>query len=115
MALINQNPAFNSQSKGIREFPITESSFLMNVHYDPNTLQAVVTMKGGSQYIYNMVFPMTIDQWMQSPSKGKFFAENIRGKFKMRSRIIDKTVGKPVGGPNGKPNRSRRHPRNGRG
>lgn len=93
MATLNQNPAFNQPSKGIRDFPINESSFLMNVHYDPNTLQAVVTMKGGSQYVYNMVFPMTIDQWMQSPSKGEFFSKNIRGKYKMRTRMIDKTVG----------------------
>lgn len=100
MASINQNPALNPQQKA-REFPIIESSFLMNVHYDPATLQCVVTMKNGSQYIYNMVFPMVIDQWMQAPSKGKFYAESIRGKFSMHSRIVNKTTG-PRGGYHGR-------------
>lgn len=93
MALINQNPAFNAASKTAREFPIIESSYLQHVHYDPNTLQCVVTFKNGSQYVYNMVFPMTVDQWMQSPSKGQFYAKNIRGKYKMKARIVNKTVG----------------------
>src|ERR1051325_11802289 len=101
MALINQNPAFGPQSRAVREFPVVESSLLQNVHYDPNTLQCVVTLKGGSQYVYNMIFPMVVDQWMQAPSKGQFFVKNIRGKYAMKYRMINKTVG-PRGGQNGR-------------
>ena len=110
MALLNQNPALQPmQGKSqMREFPINDSSFLMAVKYDPSTLQCDVTMKNGGQYIFYMIFPGVIDQWMQAASKGKFFATSIRGKFKS-ARIVNKTVGNPVGGIHGKHNaRSRR-------
>lgn len=103
MALINQHPAMQPATgkSAIREFPINDSSFLMAVKYDPNTLQCDVTLKNGGQYIYYMIFPGVIDNWMQAPSKGKFFSTSIRGKFKS-ARIVNKTVGHPEEGRNGK-------------
>lgn len=108
MAIINQHPAIaatqpGAQQKTLHEFAINDSSFLSAVKYDSSTMQCTVVLKKGGEYTYFMIFPMIIDQWMQSASKGTFYAKQIRGKFKV-SRLINKTVG-PRGGNNGKPSR----------
>ena len=99
MASIAQHPSQAAQSaKGIREIPCIESSFIENCRYDPSTFQLSVTMKSGAQYLNFYVYPMVIDQLMVSPSKGKFYADNIKGKSPS-SKITHKEIGPQVRNP----------------
>lgn len=98
MATINSNPLFAAPAAsvpGIREEPIGDSSFLQKIKYDAATFQLTVTMKNGAEYVHFQVFPATVDAMMQAPSKGSFYASEIKGK-NPSSNIIDKNVGKPV-------------------
>lgn len=88
----------NSAPSTVHEVPVVESSWLMKIKYDPATLQLTITTKGGSEYVHFMVYPATFDQLMQAPSKGRFYAQNIKGKG-LSSRVITKTVGKPLRNP----------------
>lgn len=96
MATVTQHPSLSdkksSPSMAIREEPIGDSSWLMKIKYDPSTLQLTVTTKGGSEYVHFFVYPMTVDQLMQSPSKGAFYARQIKGKG-LSTRVISKTTG----------------------
>jgi KTSC domain len=65
---------------------------IQHLRYDPSTFQLAVTFKTGAQHLYFYVFPMTVDQFFQAPSKGKFFGEAIKGKFPS-VKVIHKTVG----------------------
>lgn len=97
MATISVNPALAAHAapSTIREEGLVESSFLQKIKYDSTTLQLTVTMKNGAEYVHFYVFPMTVDQLMQSPSKGSFYATQIKGK-NPGTRLIDKNVGKAV-------------------
>lgn len=97
MATVNSNPLFAAPaaSSSVREEPIGDSSFLQKIKYDASTFQLTVTMKNGAEYVHFMVFPATVDQMMQSPSKGKFYAQNIKGA-NPSSRLINKNVGPQV-------------------
>lgn len=92
MATVTQNPALASSPSKVREEPIGDSSFIQKIKYDSAQLQLTVTMKNGSEYVHFMVYPATVDQFMQSPSKGSFYAKNIKGKG-LSTRIISKTTG----------------------
>lgn len=99
MASINQHPAFaQSGAKGLRDIPTLESSFLEHFRYDPSTFQLTVTMKNGAQYLHFYVYPMTIDQLIASPSKGKFYNDVIRGKSPGVA-VTHKTIGPQVRNP----------------
>ncbi len=104
MATINQHPAFGPQggAKGLRDVPTVESSFIENFRYDPSTFQLTVTMKNGAQYLHFYVYPMTMDQLMASPSKGKFYNEVIKGKspgVAVTHKEIGPQVRNPLKGP----------------
>lgn len=100
MASINQHPAFGQQStKGIREIPCVESSFIQNFRYDPSTFQLSVTMKNGAQYLHFYVYPMMIDQLMAAPSKGKFYADVIKKSGAPSTKITHKEIGPQVRNP----------------
>jgi hypothetical protein len=93
MALVRQPHSTPSQSASPKlSMPIAESSFLMNVDYDPQNLQMTVTMKNGGQYIYHYVYPNVFQQFQESHSKGEFYAKVIRGKMP-GTRIVNKTTG----------------------
>jgi hypothetical protein len=104
MATVNQHPAFADMGKaiGLREIPITDSSFLSLIKYDQNSFQMTVVFKNGAEYVHQSIFPLTIDQLIESPNKSKFYATQIRGKTPS-SKIIDKSIG-PRGGYSGKSN-----------
>lgn len=97
MAIVVQHEAVSQQAEAsqIRKVPIGDSSFIQEVSYDPSTFQMTVTMKNGAQYIHWYVYPAIFDSMMQSPSKGKFYAEVIKGKHPS-TRTITKNVGKAV-------------------
>lgn len=75
--------------------PISKSSFLQNIDYDPSSLQMTVTLKSGAQYVYFQVYPNTYQDFIKAPSKGKFYADVVKGLHKS-TRTIDKTVGKQI-------------------
>lgn len=97
MAIVIQSSAITGQSAAPKKqkMPLAESSFLQEVEYDSNTMQATVTMKNGSQHIYFMVYPMEMEQWIQSRSKGEFYNQAIKGK-KLGTPTVKKTVGKAI-------------------
>lgn len=115
MATINISralqPSTTPTTNKVREEPIGDSSWLAKIKYDPSTFQLTVTTKEGSEYVHFMVYPMTVDQMMQAPSKGRFYATQIKGHG-LANRVIDKTVGaslrNPAKGPTDKkPGRGR--------
>ena len=49
--------------------------------YEPGTQILVIGFKGGAQYRYEKIPKEVFDAFMESPSKGKFYHANIKGKF----------------------------------
>lgn len=88
----NQPPATASK---VREEPIGDSSFIAMIKYDPAQLQLTVTTKRGDEYVHFYVFPATVDQFLQSPSKGAFYNAQIKGKG-IGVRTITKKTGPPA-------------------
>lgn len=102
MATVNVHPATAQGAPGkVREEPIGDSSWLAKIKYDPQSLQLTVTTKRGDEYVHFYVFPATVDQLMQAPSKGRFYAQQIKGRG-FSTRVISKTTGEPYRNP-GKP------------
>lgn len=97
MALVITHPAIAKQGQqtGKSELPIGDSSYLMHIAYDAQAMQMTVTMKNGAQYLYFQVYPQTMESFIQSQSKGKFYAEQIRGKHQS-SRTVNKSVGRKI-------------------
>lgn len=98
MASINSHPATQPMGQAIHDIPIADSSFLQNIKYDPVTYQMTVTMKNGAQYVHFYVYPQTFQQLMESPSKGKFYAQAIKGK-NPASKVVIKNIGPQVRNP----------------
>ena len=92
MATIAMNPKLSPAPGKVREEPIGDSSWIAKIKYDPVQLQLTVTTKEGSEYVHFMVYPATVDQFLQSPSKGRFYSENIKGKG-ISTRTVSKNTG----------------------
>lgn len=107
MATVNQAAALTPAPSKIIEQPIGDSSWIAKIKYDPAQLQLTVTTKEGSEYVHFMVYPATVDQLLQAPSKGRFYAEQIKGKG-ISVRTITKTTGKPLRNPAKGPVQARR-------
>jgi hypothetical protein len=56
-----------------------ESSNIASIGYDPPTLE--VEFHHGGVYTYEGVPQEVYENFMAAPSKGRFFAENIKGKY----------------------------------
>ena len=81
---------------------------LMTVHsdaihaigYDRERLLLEVVFKGGGIYRYAHVPPQIVRKFFASPSKGRFFQDNIRGTFAMhrisRPRIRRRGKGRTI-------------------
>lgn len=96
MAQVIQHPSIGGQKQSkTQELPIADSSYLMHVAYDAANLQMTVTMKNGAQYLYSQIPPDVMEEFTLSPSKGKFYADKIRGSGQAQ-RIIDKNIGPAV-------------------
>lgn len=94
MASISKGPFSQKKSGGTpKSLEPIQSSFLQQFKYDDKTFQLTVTMKTGAQYVYNSVDPATFNDLMEAPSKGKFYADYIKGRFGMANRVVDKNVG----------------------
>jgi hypothetical protein len=58
-----------------------KSSNIHSVGYHQESSTMWVIFKDGAHYIYNGVKPAVHAALMKSPSKGKFFHANIKGKY----------------------------------
>ncbi len=98
MASILQNISHQpSQKSRTQDLPPSQSSWIQDFKYDAQTLQLTVTLKGGSEYVYWNLPPQIYEELVKAPSKGSFFAKNIKGRFSSHA-----TIKKPVGRlPNG--------------
>ncbi len=66
-----------------REFP--ESSVLHSASYDKVMNRLTVTFKSGKSYDFYDV-PVSIwQEFIEAESKGRYFTQNIKGKFKPHS------------------------------
>lgn len=94
MALVVQHPKITgAQTSQSKETGVAESSYIQAIAYDSAVLQLTVTLKNGGQYTFFNVYPQTHEDFIQAPSKGKFFATVIKGKYSS-SRPINKNVGR---------------------
>lgn len=108
MATLAQSTPAPAAPSAIRDIPIVDSSWLMKIKYDPATFQLTVTTKRGDEYVHFMVYPATVDQMLQAPSKGRFYAQTIKGKG-LSSRTISKAIGEPARNPGKGPIKRRKH------
>lgn len=63
------------------EFTAVASSNINGIAYKEASQELFVEFKGGSRYRYDGVDQDTYDDFMSSPSKGSFFAENIKDAY----------------------------------
>lgn len=74
------------------KFAKVKSSMISEVAYDADAQVLHVRFPGGKEYAYHEVAPHLHSDMMASDSIGKFFAANVRGRFK--HRIIETENGK---------------------
>ena len=61
-----------------------ESSHIDAIGYDDLKEELVVKFKNGQEYTYSDVKPFVYNDFLNSESKGKFFAQNIKGVYPER-------------------------------
>ena len=57
------------------------SSSVASVGYDPKTQTLEIEFQSGSVYDYEEVPPEVFQGLMEAPSKGRYFANEIRGQY----------------------------------
>jgi hypothetical protein len=57
------------------------SDAIQAIGYDPNTHRLRITFKEGNSYDYCGVPAHIHEQFLQAPSKGRFFHQNIDGRY----------------------------------
>ena len=63
-----------------------ESSNIQSAGYSPAEHRLQIEFKSGGVYDYEDVPPKVYEEFTEAPSKGRFFAQNIKGHFQC-SRI----------------------------
>ena len=66
-----------------------DSSNIAEAEYDPNEKLLQITFHSGPTYNYYDVDIRTVSSFLSAKSKGKFFADNIKNKFRYNN--IDKS------------------------
>lgn len=66
------------------EFKAVSSSNIFGIAYDEDVQQLFVEFKGGARYRYDGVDKEEYDAFMDAPSKGSYFAENIKDNYPMQ-------------------------------
>lgn len=75
---------------------IEDSVFMQQATYNEDSQQLTITMKNGGQYIYSGIFKSLFDDFLEAPSKDKFYNQMIKGNDGPATKIINKDVGKRV-------------------
>ncbi|TXH08992.1 MAG: KTSC domain-containing protein [Spirochaetes bacterium] len=73
---------FVAESQRYYDHTFQESKTILRTQYDSLLCSLLVIFHNGSQYLYFSVPPEVHQSLLDSPSPGKFFHSNIRGKFR---------------------------------
>jgi hypothetical protein len=73
-------PTRNPEGWGMRRRSVSSSS-VASVGYDPKTETLELEFHSGSVYEYSEVPPEVFRGLMEAPSKGRYFANEIRGQY----------------------------------
>ena len=66
-----------------------DSTTLASATYDHQQNQLQVDFRDGSRYTYSAVTPAVFQDLVTSPSKGKFFNRQIRGRFSYARQLAE--------------------------
>lgn len=72
--------AANQQTGQSEDKIAPQSSYLQEAHYDSKNYILSITFKSGAQHQYYFVYPVVWQQFLESQSKGQFYAKNIKGQ-----------------------------------
>jgi hypothetical protein len=73
-------PIRNPEGWAMRRRSVSSSS-VSSVGYDPKTRTLELEFHSGSVYEYSEVPPEVFQGLMEAPSKGRYFANEIRGQY----------------------------------
>ena len=73
-------PARNPEDWAMRRKSVSSSS-VASVGYDPRSQTLEIEFHSGSVYDYEEVPPEIYQGLMEAPSKGRYFANEIRGQY----------------------------------
>ena len=69
---------------------VTNSSVFNEIAYDEKNYYLRIKMKTGMEYIYDNV-PLSVwEGFKNAPSKGSYYATNIRGKYRTQDTRISR-------------------------
>lgn len=69
---------------------VTNSSVFNEIAYDEKNYYLRIKMKTGMEYIYDNV-PLSVwEGFKNAPSKGNYYATNIRGKYRTQDTRISR-------------------------
>jgi hypothetical protein len=77
----------HNDPKTTKHLPCPDSSWLQSVSYDSGSLRMTVTTKKGDSWQHGQVYPAQFQEMQLHPSKGSFYAKNIKGKHVMTTII----------------------------
>lgn len=69
---------------------VTNSSVFNEIAYDEKNYYLRIKMKTGMEYIYENVLPYVWEGFKNAPSKGSYYATNIRGKYRTQDTRISR-------------------------
>ena len=72
------------------------SSNIQAIGYIPKKKELYVDFSKNSRYMFQDVDPGLFDEFQNAPSKGKFFAATVRGKFKTIKLVVTREEEKNV-------------------
>jgi hypothetical protein len=76
--------SYNERSKAMLDWTEVESSNIKMVGFDADKSELHIKFNTGAEYAYLGIARDTFDNLMDAPSKGKFFAAEIKGKYEYR-------------------------------
>ena len=62
------------------EYVSVQSSAITAIGYDPNTETLAVRFKSGAEHHYENVRPVQHEAFVNAPSIGRYFQQNIKGR-----------------------------------
>lgn len=69
--------------KTTKHLPTPDSSWMQSVSYDSNTMRMTITTKDGASWQHGQVSPGQFTEMELKPSKGSYYAKNIKGQHPM--------------------------------
>ncbi len=66
---------------------LVESTNIVAIGYDVEEAELHVQFNSGTEYVYLAVEPEVVAFFLNSPSKGRYLNDNIKGKYEYR-RVV---------------------------